>query len=263
MALPIQTIQDFRLGTELSSHEPAQLRRTIEAQEARIAEQDILIDRQVGKIMELEQKLEDYQSIKTKTSPSDNNNFQLLAQIGDLKKENTRLETAHEGLMEQFQSLYHAQKRLLEEGLETFQKLPATSENKALFARINKQMNATDRARQCGKIMPLTALITLSDMQIELAAFLAARPLLTFQRSERYRAEILVEELMRDPKRKGLKTVDAVSILSHAEEKKIHTAQAIRAMKRAAMYHADKVVFETTPRVKARLCKIDINGGES
>jgi len=263
MTFIAQTVGAFRTAEELSSHEPTQLRRTIEDQEARIASQDLLIERQVAKIMDLEGKLDDYKSISSNAAKGrEYSSFQLLARINDLLKENKQLEGAHESLKEDFESLFEVQKELLADGLLTIQKLPATKENKEFFSRVNKQAGAIERARTTGKIRPINALRTLSDLQKEVAEFLSSRPLLTYQRSERYRAEILIDELMRDPKRKGLNTAEATRILSHSEERVIYPAQAIRAMKRAAAHHPDEVKFETRPRVKARLCKIEIKGAE-
>ena len=87
-----QTVGAFRTAAELTSHEPAQLRRTIEDQDARINEQDGLIEQQLQYIQELEQKLERLQQPHPRANVPDN--FALLSEISDLKGKNALLEEA-------------------------------------------------------------------------------------------------------------------------------------------------------------------------
>jgi len=254
MPLASQTVGAFRTAAELTSHEPAQLRRTIEDQEARINEQDVLIEQQLQHIQELEQKLERSQLTRPRANASDN--FTLLAEISDLKERNARLEEAQERLEDGFASLFQAQRDNLESSLEVLEKLPASDEVRNLYARTKKQSNAVERARELGKASPLNALRQLADLEKEIIQFITGRPLLTFTRSDRYRAEVLLASLERD--RKPLSTPEAVRILGEVEGKSIDPKQALRAMRWAANSNPTQAKFELRgARRKAWLCRIN------
>jgi chromosome segregation ATPase len=145
MPLPIQTVQDFRTAAELSSYEPAQLRRTIEEHEARIQAQDEIIEQQLRAIEQLEEKLGRMQQIKD--SPAHADSFQLLAEISDLKERNKNLEEAQEHLEESFDHLFQVQLDFLEEALETLEKLSASPEGQEPLHQSQKAVQS-DRESQ-------------------------------------------------------------------------------------------------------------------
>ena len=249
-----QTIGAFRTAAELTSHEPAQLRRTIEDLEARMNEQDGLIEQQLQYIQELEQKLE--RSHQTHPRANAPGNFALLAEISDLKERNARLEEAQERLEDGFDSLFQAQRDNLESSLEVLEKLPASDEVRNLYTRTKKQSNAVERARELGKASPLNALRQLADLEKEIIQFITGRPLLTFTRSDRYRAEVLLAALERD--KKPLSTPEAVRLLGEVEGKSVAPMQALRAMRWAANSNPTQAKFELRgARRKAWLCRIN------
>ena len=254
MTFATPTVGAFRTAAELSSHEPVQLRRTIEDLEARICAQDELIDQQLQYICKLEAKQERQQTSGLGARGEDN--FNLLAQISDLKEKNKRLEEAQEHLQDDFDSLFQAQLENLTNSLEVLEKLPANPEAKNLYTRAKKQSQAIERAKDLGHASPLNALRQMADLEKEIVLFITDRPLLTFTRSDRYRAEVLLATLDRD--RKPLSTSEATRILGEVEEKSIDRTQALRAMRWAANYHPDQVKFELRgARRKAWLCKIN------
>jgi len=252
-----QTIGAFRTAAELTSHEPAQLRRTIEDLEARIGSQDSLIELQLQYIHELEEKLERHQKTASGTKSPDN--FKLLAEISDLRERNKRLEDIQEQLQNSFQSLFQAQLDSLQSRMSILEKLPASPEAKSLYVRARKQSRAIETARELGKVSPINALRQIADLDEEINNFLADRPLLTFVRSDRYRAEVLLATIERD--RKPLSTLEAIRIIGEVEGKSIDRKQALRAMRWAADYHPDQAKFELRgTRKKAWLCKINNKG---
>lgn len=253
MPLATQTIGTFRSASELSSHEPAQLRRTIEDQDARISAQDGLIEQQLQYIHELEGRLERQQgSAQTAQSPD---NFRLLSEISDLREKNKRLEEAQDHLQDGFDALFNAQRDNLSNSLEVLERLPASPEARSLYTRIKKQSCAIERARDLGHASPLNALRQMADLEKEVVQFITGRPLLTFTRLDRYRAETLLSAMERD--KKPLSTPEAIRILGEVEDKSIDRKQALRAMRWAANYHPDQVKFELRgARRKAWLCKI-------
>jgi hypothetical protein len=247
-------MEAFRTAAELSSHEPAQLRRTIEEQETRISEQDSLIEQQLQYIRELEQKL----AAKQQTHPGAMglDSLKLLSEISDLRERNLRLEEAQERLEYGFDSLFMAQEDNLASSLAVLEKLPATDDVRNLYTRIKKQSNAIERARQLGQVSPLNALRQMADLEKELIQFMTGRPLLTFARSDRYRAAVLLAALERD--KKPLSTAQAVRILEEVEDKPIDPKQALRAMRWAANSSPNQAKFELRgARRKAWLCKIN------
>lgn len=254
MPLAAQTVGAFRSASELCSHEPSQLRRTIEEKEIRINEQDGLIEKQLQYIDELEHKLERNLQPLSQTRGPDH--FRLLAEISDLREKNKLLEEAQDHLQDGFDSLFQVQIDNLESSLEVLEKLPASLEARNLYTRVKKQSNAIERARDLGQASPLNALRQMADLEKEIVQFIIDRPLLTFVHSDRYRAEILLTSLDRD--RKPLSTLEAVRILEEVEGKSIDPKQALRAMRWAANFNPNQAKFELRgSRRKAWLCKIN------
>lgn len=254
MSFVPQTIGAFRTASELSSHEPAQLRRTIEEQDARIISQDALIEQQLQYIHDLEAKLQ-RQTKPTPESTKSPDNFALLSEISDLRERNKRLEEAQDHLQDGFDSLFDAQLENLSNSLEVLEKLTASPEAKSLYTRVKKQSQAIERAREHGHASPLNALRQMADLEKEIAQFITGRPLLTFARLDRYRAETLISALERD--KRPLSTLEATRIIGEAEDKPIRRIQALRAMRWAATSHPDQVKLELRgSRRKAWLCKI-------
>jgi len=256
MPLSTQTVQDFRTAAELSSYEPAQLRRTIEEQEARIQAQDDIIEQQLKAIEKLEEKLDRIKQINAPSAHTDG--IQLLAEISDLKERNKRLEDAQNRLEESFENLFQTQMDFLQMALETLEKLSASPEVKSLYARANKQARAIERARDVGQASAINALRQMADLLKEVTLFLINRPLLTFVRSDSYRGEILLAALNRD--QKAISTPEAIRILGENEDKSIDATQALRAMRWAANYHPDRARFQQRgARRKSWLCRINSN----
>jgi hypothetical protein len=235
----------FRTAADLSSSEPAQLKRTIEDLDARISSQDELIERQLQYIQKLESEQE-----RKQESPDN-------AEFSELKERNKRLEKAQERLQDDFDMLFHVQIDNLENSLEMLEKLPDSPETRSLYARCKKQSMAIIRARELGQASPINSLRLMADLESEIIRFIIGRPLLTFTRSDRYRAEVLLSTLSRDAK--PISTLEAARILGEAESKTIDPKQALRAMRWAANSHPDQAKFEKRgARKKAWLCKINI-----
>lgn len=243
----------FRTAADLCSSETAQLRRTIEDLEGRLSSQDELIEKQLQYIHELEGKLEPKQEIRSGSNPD---NLRLLEEISDLKERNNRLEEAQERLQDEFDMLFHTQTDNLERSLEMLEKLPDSPETRSLHARCRKQSKAIIRARDLGQASPINSLRLMADLESEIIRFIIGRPLLTFTRSDRYRAEVLLSTLSRDAK--PISTLEAARILGEAESRTIDPKQALRAMRWAANSHPDQAKFEKRgARKKAWLCKIN------
>lgn len=151
---PFQTIQAFRTAAELSSYEPAELRRTIEEQDARIQAQDDIIEQQLKALEQLEEKLDRLQHIEG--SPAQADSFRLLVEISDLKERNEELEEAQEHLEESFDHLFQVQLDFLEEALETLEKLSASPDVKSLYTRAK---SSPEQSRGPGKSARLQASI--------------------------------------------------------------------------------------------------------
>jgi len=248
MPLASETVAAFRTAEELSSKEPAQLRRTIEEQETQLHAQADHIERQLQYIQELELKLSERAQIEPATAAStnlqDDERLKLLARIEGLTKANKRMEDTIEGFEDEFSQLLFAQRSSLDDCLTVLQKLPATAETKSLYTRIRKQSLAVVRAMDVGKSSPLNSAKLLADLEMEVLKFIIGRPLLTFTRSEKYRAEVLVEVLFRDSKTKCIRTPEASKILMEREEISIDAKQAIRAMQKAVSLYPDRVRLE-------------------
>jgi len=243
-----QNILAFRAAADLCSSEPTQLRRTIEVLEGRISSQDELIERQLQYIQELEKKLEQRPTPHSATDDSE---------VDRLKERNKRLEEAQEHLQDGFDTLFHVEIDNLKNSLEMLEKLPDSPEARSLYVRCKKQSRAISRAKDLGQASPLNALRQMADLEKEIAQFIIGRPLLTFTKSDRYRAEVLLATLSRNAK--PISTLEATRILGEAEDKTIDPKQALRAMRWAANSHPDQAKFEKRgARKKAWLCKINI-----
>lgn len=242
-----QNILAFRAAADLCSSEPAQLRRTIEVLEGRISSQDELIERQLQYIQELERKLEQRQTPHSATDDSE---------VDKLKERNKHLEEAQERLQDGFDTLFHVEIDNLKNSLEMLEKLPDSPEARSLHVRCKKQSRAISRAKDLGQASPLNALRQMADLEKEIVQFIIGRPLLTFARSDRYRAEVLLATLSRNAK--PISTLEASRIIGEAESKTIDPKQALRAMRWAANSHPDQAKFEKRgARKKAWLCKIN------
>ncbi len=254
MSFVTQTVGAFRTAAELSSHEPAQLKRTIEELSARIDSQDVLIEQQLQYIHELEAK-QDIQPQPAQKSTKSPDSFALLSEISDLRERNKRLEEAQDRLQDGFDSLFDVQLDNLSNSLEVLEKLNSSPEARSLYTRVKKQSQAIARARDLGQASPLNALRQMADLEREIVCFITDRPLLTFTRLDSYRAETLISALDRD--RRPLSTTEASRIIGEAEGKSIDRKQALRAMRWAANYHPDQAKFELRgAKKKAWLCKI-------
>jgi small-conductance mechanosensitive channel len=245
--LASQDILAFRTAADLCSSEPSQLRKTIEKLEGRISSQDELIERQLQYIQELERTLEQRQ---TPHSATDN------SEMDELKEKNKRLEEAQERLQDGFDTLFHVEIDNLENSLEMLEKLPDSPEARSLYVRCKKQSRAISRAKDLGQASPLNALRQMADLEKDIVQFIIGRPLLTFTRSDRYRAEVLLATLSRNAK--PISTLEASRIIGEAEGKTIDPKQALRAMRWVANSHPDQAKFEKRgARRKAWLCKVN------
>jgi hypothetical protein len=253
----------FRAASDLISSDVAQLERTIADLEEAIRHKDLLIATQESVIEAMEAQAQE-SSTKLPFSygaSMDQDRFELLAQISDLKTRNQKLEAIFEKQQEGFESLFDAQKEALAAGLQTLSELPFAPEIKGLYARINKQAGAIITARTAGKLSPISALRQMADLQHELSRYLVARPMMTYTKSGRFRAAVLLEALSRD--KKSISTPEAMRILGENEGVKIEPAQAIRAMRFAAKYRPNQAKFlQRGQRKKSYLCRNDSKSGD-
>ena len=265
LAMPVSgaDLGSFRAASDLISSDVAQLERTIADLEEAIRHKDLLIATQESVIEAMEAQA---QESSTKVpfgygTSMDKDRFELLAQISDLKLKNQKLEAIFEELQEGFESLFDAQKEALAAGLQTLSELPSTPEIKGLYARINKQAGAIIAARTTGKVSPISALRQMADLQQELSRYLVARPLMTYSKSERYRAGVLLATLSRD--KKSISTQEAARILGENEGIRIARKQALRAMRFAAARRPDLAKFLQRGKMKkGYLCRIDDKRGD-
>jgi NADH dehydrogenase/NADH:ubiquinone oxidoreductase subunit G len=266
LAMPVSgaDLGSFRAASDLISSDIVQLERTIADLEEAIRHKDLLIATQESVIEAMEAQA---QESSTKVpfgygASMDKDRFELLAQISDLKLKNQKLEAIFEKQQEGFESLFDAQKEGLAAGLQTLSELPSTPEIKGLYARINKQAGAIITARTAGKVSPISSLRQMADLQHELSRYLVARPLMTYSRSERYRAGVLLAALERDAKR--ITTQEAARILGENEGVKIGPKQALRAMRFAAQHKPDLAKFQPRGQgKKAYLCRNDSDRGNA
>ena len=259
--LAAHDINSFRTAQELSSSEPAQLKRTIAELEARIMEQDSLIAQQNGGIENLahrlkQRKLEliDIKRMHSKPGQEFNNALEGLEKE-KLEKANKNMEALIEEFEEGFWTLFSEQRQGLDECLKALEELPVTSETKGLYAHVKKEWRAVEAAKKRGIISPVNALRQLGDLERAVVTFILSRPKLSLTTVEICRAEVLREAFVTDSKLKSLSTNDSIRTISAKEEKKIYREQALRAMRRAAFMFPDKVNFEKNGKA-ARLIKI-------
>ena len=104
-------------------------------------------------------------------------------------------------------------------------------------------------------ITPVNALRQLADLERAVVTFILNRPRLSLTTVETWRAEVLLEAFVTDPKLKQLTTNDSIRIISAKEEKKIYREQGLRAMRRAASLFPDKIKFEKKGKA-ARIIRI-------
>ena len=259
--LIVPTINDFRSAQELSSSEPAQLKRTIAELETRIIEQDSLIAQQNEGILSLSQKLqqkkEELHAIKKiRDNPGQElNNAQEDFEKTKLKKVNQNMEGLIQEFEEGFWTLFTEQRQGLEECLKALGQLPDTPETKSLYAHVKKEWQAIEAAKKRNIITPVNALRQLADLERAVVTFVLGRPRLSLTTVETWRAEVLQEAFVTDSKLKSLSTNDSIRIISTREEKKIYREQGLRAMRRAASLFPDMIKFEKKGQA-ARLIKV-------
>jgi NADH dehydrogenase/NADH:ubiquinone oxidoreductase subunit G len=265
LAMPVSgaDLGSFRAASDLISSDVAQLERTIADLEEAIRHKDLLIATQESVIEAMEAQAQE-SSTKVPISycaSTNQDKFQLLSQISDLKTRNQKLEAIFEELQGGFESLLDAQKESVAAGLQTLSELPSTPEIKGLYARINKQEAAIVAARTACKVSPISALRQMADLQQELSRFLVSRPMMTYTKSERYRAGVLLVALSRD--KKSISTQEAMRILGENEDIKIDKKQALRAMRFAAQSRPDLAKFLQRGYVKkAYLCRVEVENGK-
>jgi len=145
----------FRAASDLISSDVAQLERTIADLEEAIRHKDLLIATQESVIEAMEAQAQESSTkvpfcYGTRAS-MDQERFQLLAQISDLKTRNQKLEAIFEELQEGFESLFDAQKEALAAGLQTLSELPSTPEIKGLYARIQQASRSNNCSQNNGQ----------------------------------------------------------------------------------------------------------------
>jgi len=257
----VPDINSFRTAQELSSSEPAQLKRTIGELEARIMEQDSLIAQQNEGILSLSRKLqqgkEELIAInKARNKPDQELNNAIEGfEKEKLEKANKKMEALIEELQDVFWTLFSEQRQGLDECLKALEQLPATPETKSLYAHVKKEWQAIEAAKKRNIITPVNALRQLADLERSVVTFILRRPRLNLTTVETWRAEVLMEAFVTDRKLKQLTTNDTIRIISAKEEKKIYREQGLRAMRRAAVLFPDKVNFEKKGKA-ARIIRI-------
>jgi len=257
----VPDINSFRTAQELSSSEPAQLKRTIADLEARIMEQDSLIAQQNEGIENLAHRLKqrelDLIDIKKMRSRP---GAVLDKALEDLEKEklekaNKKMEDIIEEFQDGFWTLFSEQRQGLDGCLKSLEQLPATLETKSLYTHIKKEWKAIEAAKKRNIITPVNALRQLADLERAVVTFILGRPRLSLTTVETWRAEVLLEAFVTDRKLKQLTTNDSIRIISAKEERKIYREQGLRAMRRAAALFPNKVNFEKKGKA-ARITKI-------
>jgi uncharacterized coiled-coil protein SlyX len=233
----VPTINDFRSAQELSSSEPAQLKRTIAELEARIMEQDSLIAQQnegienlAHRLKQRELELIDIKKMRDKPGQGLNNtpgDFNHYLEKTKLEKANKNMEALIEEFEEGFWTLFTEQRQGLDECLKALGQLPATPETKSLYAHVKKEWQAIEAAKKRGTISPVNALRQLADLERAVVTFILGRPRLSLTTVETWRAEILLEAFTTDRKLKQLTTNDSIRTISAKEERKIYREQAL------------------------------------
>ncbi len=262
--IAVHDINSFRTAQELSSSEPAQLKRTIAEFETRINEQDILIAQQnegienlAHKLKQRELELIDIRKMRDKPGQVLNNpeSFERTLEKVKLEKANQKMEALIDEFQDGFWTLFSEQRQGLEECLKALELLPATLETKSLYAHVKKEWQAIETAKKRGIISPVNALRQLADLERAVVTFILSRPKLSLTTVETWRAELLLGAFVTDRKLKQLTTNDSIRTISAKEEKKIYREQALRAMRRAAALFPDQVNFEKKGKA-ARIIKI-------
>jgi uncharacterized coiled-coil protein SlyX len=259
--LAIYDINSFRTAQELSSSEPAQLKRTIAELEARIMEQDSLIAQQNEGILNLSQKLQQRKEEiiainKARSKPDQELNNAIEGfEKEKLEKANKKMEALIDQFQDGFWTLFSEQRHGLDECLKALEQLPATPETKSLYAHVKKEWKAIEAAKKRHIITPVNALRQLADLERSVVTFILGRPRLSLTTVETWRAEVLLEAFVTDRKLKQLTTNDSIRIISAKEEKKIYREQGLRAMRRAASLFPDRVNFEKKGKA-ARIIRI-------
>ena len=264
--LALHNINAFRTAQELSSTQPAQLKRTIEELEARIMEQDGLIAQQneglqklAGKLEEREHELEEIKRAGSKKGADTARSSSPESILQSLEKErlekaNRSMEALIEDFREGFWTLFSEQRQGLEECLAALEQLPATAETRSLYARVKRQWKAIEAAKKRNTITPVNALRQLADLERGVVTFILGRPKLTLTTVETFRAGVLLEAFETDRRLKSLSTNESMRTISAKEERRIYREQALRAMRRAASLYPDRVRFEKKGRA-ARLIR--------
>ena len=258
--LALHNINAFRTAQELSSSEPAQLKRTIEELEVRIMEQDGLIAQQNEGLQNLargleerEHELEEIKGAGSKkgAGPARSSSPESILQSLEkerLEKANRDMEALIEDFREGFWTLFSEQRQGLEECLAALEQLPATAETRSLYVRVKRQWKAIETAKKRNNITPVNALRQLADLERGVVTFILGRPKLTLTTVETFRAGVLLEAFETDRRLKSLSTNESMRSISAKEERRIYREQALRAMRRAASLFPDKVRFEKKGR---------------
>jgi uncharacterized coiled-coil protein SlyX len=260
--LAAHDINSFRTAQELSSSEPASLKRTIAELEARISEQDDLIAQQnegfenlANRLRQRELELIDIKKARGKPGQGLNNALEGFEKE-KLEKANRKMETLIDEFQDGFWTLFSEQRQGLEECLRSLEQLPATPETKSLYTHVKKEWQAIETAKKRNIITPVNALRQLADQERSIVTFILNRPRLSLTTVETWRAEVLLEAFVTDRKLKQLTTNDSIRTISTKEEKKIYREQGLRAMRRAACMFPDKIKFEKKGKA-ARIIRIE------
>lgn len=251
-------INAFRAAGELSSSEPAQLKRTIAELEARISEQDDLIalqNAELAKIREGERELVETLNARGRSDPGRNDcDSHSYLEWERLEEANRKMEALIGDFEEGFWTLLSGQRQGLEDCLKALDSLPATPETKSLYARVKREWQAIESAKKRNIITPVNALRQLADLERGAVTFVLGRPKLTITTIEDFRARVLMEAFETDRRLKSLSTNDSIRTISAKEEKMIYRTQALRAMRRASDMFPDRIKFEMKGKA-ARLIK--------
>jgi len=240
-----ESINSFRSGLEISSSEPAALKRTIVELMARISEQEDLIALKSRYIEELEDRNERWTPTSTPTA-IDKSSKKLASELHIL-------ESKFEGFQDNFSDFYSAERERVKNALSMLSKLPSTPELKELTARLRIRSKEIHSAKLRGQITPFHALEELRQMCDCAFTYLDQnpRPAEPLQK-EVFRARLLIEGLERCDT--SINTPEACKILSTVEGQRICPKQSLRAMRRAAALNPE-VKFELGKKRKARIYK--------
>jgi len=257
-------ISSFRSAKDLVSKEPAQLLKTIRELEARVQEQNVLLDQKDLYIEEISKKMSqielEVEAFAEKTSqkcPEGIGALESAKKIESLQKAVSVYEHRVEDFEDGFWSLFHNQDQRLEEYVKMLYKMPQTPEVSSLIARVRKESKAIKRAKASRQLTPVNALQQLADLERAVVSWICERPQLYMTGEEKYRAEVLVELFATDKKLKCVTSPEAQKVLTAREDKPIGAKQALRAMRKAASQYPDRVRFEKSLRGRSsRLVKI-------